>query len=418
VYERLGDVRSIAVTKGKIADILEARGQFDDALDIRQNDELPVYERLGDVRSIAVTKGKIADILEARGQFDDALDIRQNDVLPVFERIGDRRTTAIILRRIADLKEAKGDPAAAISDLRRATDTIPDEHVRDIAIFQSRIAEILEAQGDLAEAHRTRKGELQIVEAIGDDWTILVALDKLADLAQQLGRMDEAAALRQRLREMDPAPFGPLWSALLDGKAAWLAFLQGNREAIRRVMSEVEIPAYDAAGKSAWSALVQVRLAWLDVVEGADPGQAHAIAAAKLAETYEVPAADRGSLARAHLLCAELGLLAGESEDTITRIEAEVLSGDGLKPNLARDLEATAQVSVAAFRLGRKPDLAGIMERLERAIRTGAIGPVAWASLAAGLVATAEEDRTLHLSEAETGFAQLAREGWVAKLRP
>ena len=62
IYERLGDVRSRAVTLGQIADVLQARGQLDEALRIRQEEQLPVYERLGDVRSRAVTLGQIAEI--------------------------------------------------------------------------------------------------------------------------------------------------------------------------------------------------------------------------------------------------------------------------------------------------------------------------------------------------------------------
>ena len=46
-----GKVRDWAVTMGKIADILQARGELDEALRIRREEELPVYERLGDVRS-------------------------------------------------------------------------------------------------------------------------------------------------------------------------------------------------------------------------------------------------------------------------------------------------------------------------------------------------------------------------------
>jgi hypothetical protein len=80
-----------AVTMGKIADILEARGQLDETLKIRNEEQLPVYERLGDVRSRAVTMGKIATILEARGELEDALRIRREEVLPVFERLGDAR---------------------------------------------------------------------------------------------------------------------------------------------------------------------------------------------------------------------------------------------------------------------------------------------------------------------------------------
>jgi hypothetical protein len=55
---------------GKIADVLQARGQLDEALRIRQEEELPVYERLGDVRAKAVTMGQIADILKALDQGD------------------------------------------------------------------------------------------------------------------------------------------------------------------------------------------------------------------------------------------------------------------------------------------------------------------------------------------------------------
>jgi phosphopentomutase len=56
-------------------------------LRIRQEELLPVFERLGDVRSKAVTMGKIADILQARGQLDEALRIRQEEELPVLNAL-------------------------------------------------------------------------------------------------------------------------------------------------------------------------------------------------------------------------------------------------------------------------------------------------------------------------------------------
>ncbi|MGC8470153.1 MAG: hypothetical protein ACP5NI_09645, partial [Acetobacteraceae bacterium] len=43
------DDRSRAVVSGRIADILQARGQLDEALRIRREEQLPVYDRLGDV---------------------------------------------------------------------------------------------------------------------------------------------------------------------------------------------------------------------------------------------------------------------------------------------------------------------------------------------------------------------------------
>jgi phosphopentomutase len=55
---------------GLIADILQARGQLDEALRIYKEEALPVFKRLGDLRSKAITMGKIADILQAQGQGD------------------------------------------------------------------------------------------------------------------------------------------------------------------------------------------------------------------------------------------------------------------------------------------------------------------------------------------------------------
>ena len=45
-----GEDRGVAMAEGLVADVLQARGQLDEALRIRQEEELPVYERLGDVR--------------------------------------------------------------------------------------------------------------------------------------------------------------------------------------------------------------------------------------------------------------------------------------------------------------------------------------------------------------------------------
>jgi hypothetical protein len=64
-------VRSAAVTRGQIADILQARGQLDEALRIRTEEQLPVYERLGDVRGLLVCRAMIALALLSRGRADE-----------------------------------------------------------------------------------------------------------------------------------------------------------------------------------------------------------------------------------------------------------------------------------------------------------------------------------------------------------
>ncbi len=109
VFERLGDVREKAVTQGKIADILQARGELDEALRIRREEQLPIYERLGDVREKAATQGKIADILLARGELDEALRIRTEEQLPVYERLGYVEGIAHGKFAAAAIRLARGD---------------------------------------------------------------------------------------------------------------------------------------------------------------------------------------------------------------------------------------------------------------------------------------------------------------------
>ena len=58
-------------------------GDYEEALEHRREVELPLYRRLGDERAQAITQGKIADILHARGQLDEALRIRKEEELLV-----------------------------------------------------------------------------------------------------------------------------------------------------------------------------------------------------------------------------------------------------------------------------------------------------------------------------------------------
>lgn len=109
-----GDVREEALTMGRIADILQARGQTDEALRIRREEELPVYERLGDEQARAVTMGQIADILQTQGQTDEALRIRREECLPVYERFGDVRARAVEVGFIADVLYIRGQTDEAL----------------------------------------------------------------------------------------------------------------------------------------------------------------------------------------------------------------------------------------------------------------------------------------------------------------
>jgi hypothetical protein len=78
------DDRDWALAQGQIADVLAVRGELDEALRIRREEQLPIYERLGDVRERAITLGRIADVLAARDEWDEALRIRREEQLPVY----------------------------------------------------------------------------------------------------------------------------------------------------------------------------------------------------------------------------------------------------------------------------------------------------------------------------------------------
>ncbi len=115
--------RGRAIARGEIADVLQARGELNEALRIRREESLPVFERLGDARSYAATWSRIADVLQGRGELDEALRIRREEQLPVFERLGDVHARALTWGKIAQCLAAKGDFDQAIRIYRE--DVVP-----------------------------------------------------------------------------------------------------------------------------------------------------------------------------------------------------------------------------------------------------------------------------------------------------
>jgi tetratricopeptide (TPR) repeat protein len=243
VYQRLGDVRSRAMTMGKIADILQARGQFDEALKIHNEEELPVYERLGDVRSRAWTMGQIADILQARGQLDEALKIRNEEQLPVYERLGDVRSRAVTMGQIADILQARGQFDEALK-IRNEEELPIYERLGDVrsrAVTMGKIADILQARGQLDEALKILNEEvLPAMEPLGDVRSRAVTMGRIADILQARGQLDEALRLR-----MEEAPIYEQLGAARDllvarTEQAMTRLLRGgdgDREEARRLLS-------------------------------------------------------------------------------------------------------------------------------------------------------------------------------------
>ena len=88
-------MREIAITQGKIADILVSRGELDEALRIRTEEQLPVLTRLGDVRSIAAAQWKTAQIELARENIKDAAP-RIAEAFAAFDRLGEVEGIAVV----------------------------------------------------------------------------------------------------------------------------------------------------------------------------------------------------------------------------------------------------------------------------------------------------------------------------------
>ena len=200
VYEHLGDMHSRAVTMGYIADILQQRGESEEALRIRREEELPVYERLGDVRSRAVTMGQIADILQQRGESDEALRIRREEELPVYERLGDVRSRAVTMGYIADILQQRGESDEALR-IRREEELPVYERLGDVrsrAVTMGQIADVLQQRGESDEALRIRREEqLPVYERLGDVYSRAVTMGKIAYILQQRGESDEALRIRR-----------------------------------------------------------------------------------------------------------------------------------------------------------------------------------------------------------------------------
>jgi hypothetical protein len=78
-----------------------------EVLRIRREEQLPIYERLGDVRSRAITLGKIADVLATRGEIDGALAM-WSESLAVFEQLGELGLIAIARQRTVRLEARRG----------------------------------------------------------------------------------------------------------------------------------------------------------------------------------------------------------------------------------------------------------------------------------------------------------------------
>ncbi|MEI2771279.1 MAG: tetratricopeptide repeat protein [Candidatus Competibacter sp.] len=307
VYERLGDVRSRAVTLGRIADVYQARGQLDEALRIRQEEQLPVYERLGDVRERAVTLGRIADVYQARGQLDEALRIRQEEELPVYERLGDVRERAVTLGKIADVYQARGQLDEALR-IRQEEELPVYERLGDVrsrAVTLGRIADVYQARGQLDEALRIRQEEeLPVYERLGDVRSRAVTLGRIADVYQARGQLDEALRIRQEEQLPVYERLGDVRErAVTLGQIADVYQARGQLDEALRIRQEEELPVYERLGD------VRSRAVTLGKIADVYQARGQLDEALRIRQEEELPVYERLQSARDLLICrAKIGI--------------------------------------------------------------------------------------------------------------
>lgn len=175
-----GAERDHAIVRGQIADILHARGQFDEALRIRTEEELPVHERLGDVREKDVTMSKIAEIMQERGQLEEALALHQQR-LPMAEAMRNAQGIAQVHFSIARIQLELGEhERGGLQAIYEHLDTsfsisMQTQQADAIAVMGALLAQVLAMGGqddyaievlEHAESAATKVGFQKTIEVI------------------------------------------------------------------------------------------------------------------------------------------------------------------------------------------------------------------------------------------------------------
>ncbi|MCB0047735.1 MAG: hypothetical protein KDD92_20100, partial [Caldilineaceae bacterium] len=165
------------------------RGETDEALHIRQEEQLPVYERLNDVRERAVTMGKIADILQQRGETDEALRIYLEEYLPPMQRLGDLDGVAHARFSCAQLRLKRGGWQQGEHQ------EIYEELAESFALWRQ-----IQRFDGIAVV-----GELlgQVLAAVGQTAEAIVVFDAAIAAYTRLGWASKAAGLEEMKRGME-----------------------------------------------------------------------------------------------------------------------------------------------------------------------------------------------------------------------
>ena len=167
VFEAEGSEQETAGAWGRIADIAFEQGEYDEALRIHREVQLPVYERLGDARSVATVWGGIANIAYRRGEYDEAAKL-QSQRLQVCRQLGDLDEIAAANWDLANIDLAREDHDQATRRLAESFSLVSQLQRPDgVAVIGCALGPLLAAAGQEDQARQVLTAAQAAATAIG-----------------------------------------------------------------------------------------------------------------------------------------------------------------------------------------------------------------------------------------------------------
>ena len=175
------------MAKGKVAEILYSSGDLDSALRILKAEVVPVLDKHGDVRMLAVAKGHLARVHEARGDLDAAIAMHLEN-MPAAERTGDAQMKMSISSVVARLRLARG--VSSQEEAQQVYDDLAESYA--IARRMGLPPAIVGIGSELARF---------LADADAPAEAAKIA-DEVADALAKLGQAENAAAVRAEAAQL------------------------------------------------------------------------------------------------------------------------------------------------------------------------------------------------------------------------
>jgi tetratricopeptide (TPR) repeat protein len=192
--QELGNLRTLAVTQGSMANVLMQLGKPQQALALYEQ-SLRISQELGDVRDVSVTQNAMAEVLRQLGQPQEAITLYKQ-ALDIRQKLGDNREVAAIRGMLANVLWQVGQPQEALALYEQALRTMQElGDVLNVTAIQNGMAKVLWQVGKLHEALALYEQALQAQQELGVVREVATTQYGMAGVLRQLGRLQEALAL-------------------------------------------------------------------------------------------------------------------------------------------------------------------------------------------------------------------------------